>query len=99
MKKDNSEDEQDVRYLKDLTVFEVSPVLVGANQDTYTMAIKSNKELLEEMVKDGTEKTENEIKKLTKASIRCIPLKNQQDGACVFSGNYSKQRVLFAKAY
>ena len=32
--------------LKDLTVFEVSPVLVGANQDTYTMAIKSNKELL-----------------------------------------------------
>ena len=48
---------------------------------------------------DGTEKTENEIKKLTKASIRCIPLKNQQDGACVFSGNYSKQRVLFAKAY
>ena len=48
---------------------------------------------------DGTEKTENEIKKLTKASIRCIPLKNQEDGACVFSGNYSKQRVLFAKAY
>mgnify|MGYP003148793300 FL=1 len=59
MKKDNSDDEQDVRYLKDLTVFEVSPVLVGANQDTYTMAIKSNKELLEEMVKDGTEKNED----------------------------------------
>tara|TARA_Y100001958_G_C21238939_1_gene566100 strand:+ start:1896 stop:3485 length:1590 start_codon:yes stop_codon:yes gene_type:complete len=59
MKKDNSDDEQDVRYLKDLTVFEVSPVLVGANQDTYTMAIKSNKELLEEMVKDGTDKNED----------------------------------------
>jgi len=39
----------DARYLKDLSVYEVSPVLVGANQDTYTMAIKSNKELLEEM--------------------------------------------------
>src|SRR5210317_1131113 len=48
----DSEDEQDARYLKDLTVFEVSPVLVGANQDTYTMAIKSNKELLEEMASE-----------------------------------------------
>ena len=43
-KKDGSEDEQDVRYLKDLSVYEVSPVLVGANQDTFTMAIKSDKE-------------------------------------------------------
>ena len=48
----DSEEEQDARYLKDLTVFEVSPVLVGANQDTYTMAIKSNKELLEDLVEE-----------------------------------------------
>ena len=49
-KKDGSDDEEiDVRYLKDLTVYEVSPVLVGANQQTYTMAIKSNTELLEEI--------------------------------------------------
>ena len=48
----DSEDEQDARYLKDLTVFEVSPVLVGANQDTYTMAIKSNKELVEDLVEE-----------------------------------------------
>jgi HK97 family phage prohead protease len=39
----------DARYLKDLSVYEVSPVLVGANQETYTMAIKSNNELLEEL--------------------------------------------------
>ena len=43
-KKDGSDDETDVRYLKDLSVYEVSPVLVGANQDTFTMAIKSDKE-------------------------------------------------------
>lgn len=43
------EDEKDARYLKDLTVYEVSPVLVGANQETYTMAIKSNTELLKEI--------------------------------------------------
>lgn len=42
----------DARYLKDLSVYEVSPVLVGANQETYTMAIKSNTELLEEMAKE-----------------------------------------------
>ena len=44
------DNELDARYLKDLSVYKVSPVLVGANQDTYTMAIKSNKELLEELV-------------------------------------------------
>ena len=44
------EEEKDARFLKDLTVFEVSPVLVGANQDTFTMAIKSNEELLKEIV-------------------------------------------------
>ena len=50
------DEEKDARFLKDLTVFEVSPVLVGANQDTYTMAIKSNEELLKEIVGTDEEK-------------------------------------------
>lgn len=33
--------EKEVRYLKELKVWEVSPVLVGANQNTYTLAVKS----------------------------------------------------------
>lgn len=45
-KKDDSESE--VRYLKDLTVYEVSPVLVGANQETYTLAIKSGEDTVYE---------------------------------------------------
>ena len=49
---------------------------------------------------DGTEETEEAIKNQTKASIRCIPLESKEEqGKCVFSGNPSKQRVLFAKAY
>ena len=48
-KKDGADEEEDVRFLKGLTVYEVSPVLVGANQETYTMAIKSNTELLEDI--------------------------------------------------
>ena len=49
---------------------------------------------------DGTEETEEAIKKSTKATIRCIPLKfKTESGKCVFSGKTSNQRVLFAKAY
>ncbi|QFZ54916.1 proline--tRNA ligase [Oceanihabitans sp. IOP_32] len=49
---------------------------------------------------DGTAETENKIKELTKATIRCIPLEiKEEEGVCVFTGNPSKRRVLFAKAY
>ncbi|MFL1013601.1 proline--tRNA ligase [Flavisericum labens] len=49
---------------------------------------------------DGTNETEDKIKELTKATIRCIPLEsNEEDGVCVYSGKPSKRRVLFAKAY
>lgn len=49
---------------------------------------------------DGTPETEEKIKDLTKATIRCIPLNNKiEEGKCVFTGEKSTQRVLFAKAY
>ena len=49
---------------------------------------------------DGTPATEEKIKELTKATIRCIPINNtQQSGVCILSGAPSKQRVLFARAY
>lgn len=49
---------------------------------------------------DGTSETELKIKELTKATIRCIPLNNPQEaGKCVLTGNPSKERVLFARAY
>ena len=49
---------------------------------------------------DGTAATEEKIKEQTKATIRCIPLNNKQEaGVCVFSGNPSTERVLFARAY
>ena len=49
---------------------------------------------------DGTEASEEAIKKETKATIRCIPYNvKQEEGSCVFSGAPSSQRVLFAKAY
>ncbi len=49
---------------------------------------------------DGTPETEEKIKELTKATIRCIPLNNVQEaGKCILTGNPSTQRVLFARAY
>jgi prolyl-tRNA synthetase len=49
---------------------------------------------------DGSSETEQKIKEETKATIRCIPLNNKkEDGKCVYSGNPSAQRVLFARAY
>ena len=49
---------------------------------------------------DGTGETEDKIKELTKATIRCIPIDNPlEDGVCILTGNPSKQRVLFARAY
>ena len=49
---------------------------------------------------DGSADTEDRIKEETKATIRCIPLNQKvEDGQCIYSGNPSKGRVLFAKAY
>ena len=49
---------------------------------------------------DGTGETEQKIKEMTKATIRCIPLNNtQEEGKCILTGNPSKERVLFAIAY
>ncbi len=52
---------------------------------------------------DGTKETEAAIKEETKATIRCLPLPGQgpeaEPGACIKTGQPSKRRVLFARAY
>lgn len=49
---------------------------------------------------DGTAETEEKIKELTKATIRCIALDRvEEEGNCIFTGKPSNGRVLFAKAY
>ncbi|MDX9883382.1 MAG: proline--tRNA ligase [Prolixibacteraceae bacterium] len=49
---------------------------------------------------DGSAETEQKIKEETKATIRCIPFeRDEEEGACIYSGNPSKGRVLFAVAY
>jgi prolyl-tRNA synthetase len=52
---------------------------------------------------DGTAETETKIKEETKATIRCLALPGQgpasEPGKCIKTGEPSKRRVLYAKAY
>ncbi len=49
---------------------------------------------------DGTRETEEKIKDELKVTIRCIPRTPEPEpGICPFSGQPSRQRVVFAKAY
>jgi prolyl-tRNA synthetase len=49
---------------------------------------------------DGTAETEDKIKELTKATIRCIPLDAvAEEGKCILTGKPSDKRVIFARAY
>ncbi|HYK45353.1 MAG TPA: proline--tRNA ligase [Parafilimonas sp.] len=49
---------------------------------------------------DGTAETEEKIKELAKATIRCIPLDAEKEqGICILTGKPSDKRVLFARAY
>ncbi len=49
---------------------------------------------------DGTAETEQKIKAATKATIRSIPIDGKiEEGKCIYTGNPSKQRVVFARSY
>ncbi|MCF0212130.1 MAG: proline--tRNA ligase [Bacteroidales bacterium] len=49
---------------------------------------------------DGTTETEEKIKELTKATIRCIPYDApEEEGTCVLTGKPSHRRVIFARSY
>ena len=49
---------------------------------------------------DGTTETENKIKEITKATIRCVPIeKSKVMGKCIITGKQSKDKVIFAKSY
>jgi len=48
----------------------------------------------------GNEECEEQIKRDTKATIRCIPLdENAEKGKCIFCGTESSSLVYFGRAY
>jgi len=69
--KDGGE-EKEVRYLKDLKVWEVSPVMVGANQNTHTVAVKNAEQEMEtndREIKNEVKSTEVEVEETNRDNI------------------------------
>jgi prolyl-tRNA synthetase len=48
---------------------------------------------------NGNSETEQKIKDITKATIRCIPLEENSTGKCIISGDLNSKKVFFARAY
>jgi prolyl-tRNA synthetase len=49
---------------------------------------------------NGSREVEEQIKADLKVTIRCIPFQGADEpGTCIFTGQPSRQRVLFAKSY
>lgn len=48
---------------------------------------------------NGSAEIEAQLKQELSVTIRCIPFEASAPGTCIFSGETSKQRVIFAKAY
>lgn len=48
---------------------------------------------------NGSAEVEAKIKQDLSVTIRCIPFESSEAGICIFTGEPSKQRVIFAKAY
>lgn len=87
-KKDGTEDEIDVRYLKDLEVYEVSPVLVGANRETYTLAIKSGEDAIYE--DNNIESNPEEESSEEACCSECKNSKKESKGSCTWGDEGGK---------
>jgi prolyl-tRNA synthetase len=48
---------------------------------------------------NGSREIEERIKNDLKVTIRCIPVSGSEPGRCIFTGQVSKKRVVWAKAY
>jgi len=81
-----------------------------AFRQEHTATVNSKQEFYDYFAKDdcgfamahwnGSAEVEAQIKSDLSVTIRCIPLeKNPEGGTCIFTGEPSKQRVIFAKSY
>ncbi len=73
--------------------------VLNSKEDFYTYFTKGNQGFALAHWNGSTE-IEEKIKKDLNVTIRCIPkVDNKEPGKCIFSGESSPQRVIFAKAY
>ena len=89
----------------------VAALMDEIQQNLYAKALKFRDENIRKVdtweefkveIEKGGAETEEKIKELTKATIRCIPIDScvcEEEGTCVYSGKPSHRRVIFARAY
>jgi prolyl-tRNA synthetase len=71
-----------------------------ANWDEFKAVFASDDEVYVEAYWDGTRETEARIKAETGATIRVLPFgQSEGEGRCIYSGNPSSLRAVFAHAY
>ena len=84
--------------LSDNPVFEPLKIEIFKYLDEMNEILNSNGGFVEAYW-NGDSKTEQKIKELTKATIRCIPLNETSKGKCILSGDLNSKKVVFARAY
>lgn len=100
------QDIQDNLYAKALAFRDENTKVIESKEDFYNFFTPKNADKPEIHGGfalahwNGSGKIEEQIKNDLKVTIRCIPFeKNPQPGTCIFTGEPSKQRVIFAKSY
>lgn len=82
------------KSFRDAHIFEVN------SKDKFYEFFEKNKKGFVSAHWNGSREVEEQIKKDLSVTIRCIPSElDKTPGTCIFSGEPSPQRVIFAKAY
>jgi prolyl-tRNA synthetase len=97
---------QDSLYKKALALREQNTVKIDSEKDFYAFFTPKNADKPEIHGGfalahfNGSTEVEEKLKNELKVTVRCIPRDLESEpGTCIFTGQPSKQRVIFAKAY
>jgi prolyl-tRNA synthetase len=100
------QDMQDNLYKKALALREQNTVKIDSEKDFYAFFTPKNENKPEAHGGfalahfSGSREVEEKLKNDLKVTVRCIPHELEvEPGKCIFTGEPSKQRVIFAKAY
>lgn len=93
-------DEMQANLLAKATAFQKENTVVIENKDDFYKFFEGEGSGFALAHWNGNREVEAKIKQDLSVTIRCIPSEDKsQPGTCIFTGEPSKQRVIFAKAY
>jgi prolyl-tRNA synthetase len=94
------EEIQDGLYQKALKFRDAHTKRIDNKDDFYDFFTKENRGGFAYSHWNGKKEVEQKIKEDLSVTIRCIPLEGEaEEGRCVITGEKSKQRVIYSKAY